>query len=97
MAELFEVPSCDKCRHPAIHHQVYSGRMMCGRHLSESIHKKFTKAIRKQLIIPKNSHLTILVAISGGKDSAVLLERMVVLKVYKHQEGQLKEKKLDLQ
>jgi len=77
MAELFEVPSCDKCRHPAIHHQVYSGRMMCGRHLSESIHKKFAKAIRKQLTIPKNSHLTMLVAISGGKDSAVLLERMV--------------------
>jgi len=77
MAEAFEVPSCDKCRHPAIHHQVYSGRMMCGKHLSDSVQKKVSKAVRKQLVFSKDSHLTILVAISGGKDSAVLLERMV--------------------
>jgi len=76
MADLFEVPSCDKCRNPAIHHQVYSGRMMCGAHLAESVRKKVSKALREQLTIPRDEELTILVAISGGKDSAVLLERM---------------------
>jgi uncharacterized protein (TIGR00269 family) len=50
--------------------------MMCGAHLSESIRKKFSKAIREQLTIPRGEAITILVAISGGKDSAVLLERL---------------------
>ncbi|MDP6869952.1 MAG: TIGR00269 family protein [Candidatus Poseidoniaceae archaeon] len=77
MAGRFEVPGCDKCRNPAIHHQIYSGRMMCGNHLSESVEKKVSKALRKQLVIPKGNNFTILVAISGGKDSAVLLERIV--------------------
>jgi uncharacterized protein (TIGR00269 family) len=76
MAELFDVPSCDKCRNPAIHHQVYSGRMMCGAHLADSVRKKASKALRQQLVLPKGEHTTILVAISGGKDSAVLLERI---------------------
>jgi uncharacterized protein (TIGR00269 family) len=76
MADLFEVPSCDKCRNPAIHHQVYSGRMMCGSHLAESVRKKVSKALREQLTRPRDENLTILVAISGGKDSAVLLERI---------------------
>lgn len=76
MAEMFEVPSCDKCRNPAIHHQVYSGRMMCAAHLADSVRKKVSKALREQLVLPKGKHTTILVAISGGKDSAVLLERI---------------------
>ena len=76
MTGLFDVPSCDKCRNPAIHHQVYSGRMMCGAHLAESVRKKASKALREQLYLPKGEHTTILVAISGGKDSAVLLERI---------------------
>ena len=76
MGELFEVPSCDKCRNPAILHQIYSGRSMCGAHLADSVRKKASKALRQQLQIPKGKHTTILVAISGGKDSAVLLERI---------------------
>ena len=76
MTGLFDVPSCDKCRNPAIHHQVYSGRMMCGAHLAESVRKKASKALREQLYLTKGEHTTILVAISGGKDSAVLLERI---------------------
>ena len=56
MADLFDVPSCDKCRNPAIHHQVYSGRMMCGAHLADSVRKKVSKAIREQLKIPKGEH-----------------------------------------
>ena len=57
MADLFEVPSCDKCRNPAIHHQVYSGRMMCGAHLAESVRKKVSKAMREQLKIPRGGNL----------------------------------------
>ena len=76
MSDLFEVPECDKCRNPAVHHQVYSGRIMCAHHLSDSIRKKVSKALREQLHLPKGKHTTILVAISGGKDSAVLLERI---------------------
>ena len=76
MAELFDVPSCDKCRNPAVHHQVYSGRVMCSSHLADSVRKKAAKALRKQLLLPKGKHTTILVAISGGKDSAVLLDRI---------------------
>jgi len=50
--------------------------MMCGSHLAESVRKKVSKALREQLTIPRDENLTILVAISGGKDSAVLLERI---------------------
>ena len=49
---------------------------MCGAHLAESVRKKASKALREQLVLPKGEHTTILVAISGGKDSAVLLERI---------------------
>ena len=49
---------------------------MCAHHLSESVRKKVSKALREQLHLPKGKHTTILVAISGGKDSAVLLERI---------------------
>ena len=49
---------------------------MCGAHLAESVRKKASKALREQLFLPKGEHTTILVAISGGKDSAVLLERL---------------------
>tara|TARA_B100000212_G_scaffold342209_1_gene328224 strand:+ start:2564 stop:3445 length:882 start_codon:yes stop_codon:yes gene_type:complete len=50
--------------------------MMCGAHLADSVRKKVSKALREQLHLPKGKHTTILVAISGGKDSAVLLERI---------------------
>jgi uncharacterized protein (TIGR00269 family) len=50
--------------------------MMCGSHLAESVRKKVSKALREQLTIPRDENMTILVAISGGKDSAVLLERI---------------------
>ena len=49
---------------------------MCGSHLADSVRKKVSKALREQLVIPRDKKTTILVAISGGKDSAVLLERI---------------------
>ena len=80
MAGGLTVPSCDSCGKTAILHQDYSGRTFCGTHLVESVRKRVAKTLREQLILPKSKgregKTTILVAISGGKDSAVLLERI---------------------
>ena len=83
MAGGLEIPGCDSCDKPAILHQDYSGRTFCGTHLVESVRKRVSRTLRQQLILPKSSlrngkddRTTILVAISGGKDSAVLLERI---------------------
>jgi len=76
MASL-EVPTCDKCHNPAMIHQEYSGRTLCGRHLADSIRKKVAREMRKQVDLNSEEMTTIFVAISGGKDSAVLLDRIV--------------------
>ena len=72
-----EIPSCDVCGKAAVVEQAYSGRVLCGHHLAKSIRKKVAKELRKQLILKKGTHTTIFVAISGGKDSAALLELLV--------------------
>lgn len=83
MEGALEVQSCSRCRSDAIVHQAYSGQHLCGRHLSSSIRKRTSRELRLQLDLPKDasrddgSPFRILVAISGGKDSAVLLSMMV--------------------
>ncbi len=72
-----EIPVCDSCDKPALIEQAYSGRVLCGQHLIKSIRKKIAKELRKQLKLVRGEHTTIFVAISGGKDSAVLLESLV--------------------
>jgi len=60
-------------------HQEYSGQHLCGKHLGSSIRKRTSKELRQQLKLPKDARhedgtpYRILVAVSGGKDSAVLL------------------------
>ena len=76
MASL-EIPQCDRCHHPAMIHQEYSGRTLCGKHLADSIRKKVAREMRKQVTLNSEGDTTIFVAISGGKDSAVLLDRIV--------------------
>lgn len=77
--ELFTVPTCDSCDKPAVVEQAYSGRILCGKHLAKSVRKKISKELRAQLLLEKGKHTTILVAVSGGKDSAVLLDAIVDL------------------
>ncbi len=77
--ELFTVPRCDSCDKPAVVEQAYSGRILCGKHLAKSVRKKISKELRLQLPLNEREHTTILVAVSGGKDSAVLLDAIVDL------------------
>ena len=76
---LFEIPTCDSCDKPAVVEQAYSGRILCGKHLAKSVRKKISKELRMQLKLKRGEHTTILVAVSGGKDSAVLLHSLVDL------------------
>jgi len=77
VAPTFEVPECSVCRAPAVVTQAYSGKSLCARHLDRSVRKKVGRELRKQLSIDEPT--TVLVAISGGKDSAVLLSMLVDL------------------
>ena len=77
------VPTCSKCARSSILHQAYSGQDLCRAHLLESVRKRVARELRAQVRIPDHHDPTnpfrILVAVSGGKDSSVLLERMVDL------------------
>ena len=85
MAEAIAVEGCSRCKSPSVIHQAYSGQHLCGKHLSASIRKRTSKELRQQLRLPKDarhadgSPYRILVAISGGKDSAVLLTMICLL------------------
>ena len=80
-----EVEACTRCDKPAVVHQLYSGIHLCASHLRTSIRKRVSKALREQVKLPKDAiretgePKRILVGISGGKDSSVLLEMMVEL------------------
>jgi len=77
------IQSCSQCREPSILFQEYSGQHLCGKHLASSIRKRVAKEVRSQINLPKDarhpdgSPFKIFVAISGGKDSAVLLTMLV--------------------
>ena len=83
MAAALSVEQCSRCSRPAIIHQQYSGQHFCGRDLAHSIRKRVSKDLRTQLVLPKDarhedgSPFRILACISGGKDSAVLLDMLV--------------------
>ncbi len=62
---------CRKCHKKAVTYQPYSGAHLCAPHLIEDIERKVKHTIRKHHMIEKGD--TIAVAISGGKDSTVLL------------------------
>ena len=62
---------CDKCENAAAYSRKYSGEHLCSECFSDSILRKTAKTISKYKMI-KNDEL-VAVAVSGGKDSLVLL------------------------
>jgi uncharacterized protein (TIGR00269 family) len=63
---------CDKCENTAVYSRRYSGENLCSGCFSNSILHKAAKTISKYKMI-KNNEL-VCVAVSGGKDSLVLLD-----------------------
>lgn len=63
---------CSRCNNGAVYEAKYSGEMLCGSHLEESVEKRIKREIREQVDFQKNM-TRIAVAISGGKDSSVTL------------------------
>ena len=64
--------NCDKCNNQIAYSRKYSGEKLCSKCFSESIVRKTAKTISKYKMI-KNVDL-VCVAVSGGKDSLVLLQ-----------------------
>jgi uncharacterized protein (TIGR00269 family) len=60
-----------KCNSDAIIFQEYSGMHLCRKHFIEDVERKIKLTIRKHSNIGKNE--TLAVALSGGKDSCVVL------------------------
>ncbi len=67
--------TCSKCGEDAVIYREYEGRGLCKDHFSRSINKKVKKTIREGNLVESGD--TIAVGLSGGKDSAVLLEQLV--------------------
>lgn len=66
---------CSQCGKEAVIHRKYEGRSLCKEHFSRSINKQAKQTIREGNLVESGD--TIAVGLSGGKDSAVLLEQLV--------------------
>ena len=66
---------CSKCGEEAVIHREYEGRSLCKKHFTISVNKQVKKSIRKADMVESGD--TIAVGLSGGKDSAVLLDQLV--------------------
>lgn len=66
---------CTKCGEEAVIERDYEGRSLCKKHFSIDINKTVKESIRKNGMIESGD--TIAVGLSGGKDSAVLLDQLV--------------------
>lgn len=66
---------CSKCDNEAVIFRDHEGRGLCQKHFSIDINKKVKQTVRKGDMV--NSGDTIAVGLSGGKDSAVMLEQLV--------------------
>ncbi|MFZ9005232.1 MAG: TIGR00269 family protein [Nitrosopumilaceae archaeon] len=66
--------NCDRCQNPIAYTRKYSGEKLCSDCFSNSILRKTAKTISKYKMI-QNDEL-VAVAVSGGKDSLVLLKIM---------------------
>ncbi len=66
-----EMMECDKCRAGAVIRQRYSGMRLCKAHFRDDVHRKIRESIRETGIFARKARVA--VALSGGKDSSVLL------------------------
>lgn len=71
---MSEKKTCSKCDKDAVIFREYEGRGLCEKHFSIDINKKVKKTIREGNLVESGD--TIAVGLSGGKDSAVLLEQL---------------------
>lgn len=62
---------CSKCRRDAVVQQRYSGLRLCETHFLEDVERKVKRRLRKEIKLRSGN--TLAVALSGGKDSSVLL------------------------
>ncbi len=62
---------CSKCQREAVYESRYSGTFLCKEHFFESVERRVKSEIRKQIHF--QGRTTIAVALSGGKDSSVML------------------------
>ncbi|MCD6111304.1 MAG: TIGR00269 family protein [Thermoplasmata archaeon] len=62
---------CSKCGRDAVIYQPYSGQSLCERHFEESVLTRFKQELRRQGEFKRGKRIA--VALSGGKDSSVLL------------------------
>ncbi len=69
---VVKMPSgCSKCSSPAIYYRRYTSEYLCGRCLVDTTIDRVRRTINKQKMFREDDRIA--VAISGGKDSAVLL------------------------
>lgn len=66
---------CSKCGEESVIHREYEGRSLCRKHFSISINKKVKRTTREGNLVESGD--TIAVGLSGGKDSAVLIDQLV--------------------
>jgi uncharacterized protein (TIGR00269 family) len=68
---MIECNKCDKCHSSAVIFQKYSGMRLCYAHFGEDVRRKIRESIRETGIFARRA--CVAVALSGGKDSSVLL------------------------
>ena len=66
---------CSKCGESAVIYREHEGRGLCEEHFSIDINKKIKRTVRDGSLVDSGD--TIAVGLSGGKDSAVMLEQLV--------------------
>ncbi|ABK14366.1 MAG: TIGR00269 family protein [Methanothrix sp.] len=62
---------CSRCGRPSVIHQRYSGLNLCAEHFEEDVQRKIRETLRTYRIFSRGGRVA--VALSGGKDSSVLL------------------------
>jgi uncharacterized protein (TIGR00269 family) len=66
---------CSRCDEEAVITREYEGRSLCKKHFSIDVNKSVKKTIREGDLVESGDKIA--VGLSGGKDSAVLLEQLV--------------------